>query len=747
MLKWVSNNSILANREGQPSTTPSPRVEKLRRTVGALSILGAKVEEDVPKVVFTSCKEEEEKDADMEELPLTPLKDPIVTKAMSSLSLEFPFAGRFINSPSVDSGVGSRSSKSSLFTNAARILESPFRTFDDVALLNYSPSSLSNLSLFSLDSRAPFSQMIELLSIMITLPCITRFPVAVAKHGGVAFILAYTVVLGLLGFPSMYLQHNLARLEQKGPVQLWYSLVPVSSGLGTALATLSLLMTVQYSVITSQSIMYLISSFYSPLPWTQCSAWWNADSACQDHHPVADFLSEVEKTLNISLADRTVKEGEPAYQQFWFRYILSGGSSVNTKLVLALLCLWVAIGFIVLVGYRSVLSRLQASLMVLVGTITTAFLVKLFTLPDILPVISSTLSPTWSSLSTTSCWQEAVLLCSLSANIHTGSVQAVASRSNSRHDHSLILLASLVIHLLVSSVWSIITLALVRDITSLPSSLFPLALTGEALSKVSGGAGWCQAWYSLTIMLGVMSMLSSLLGPLSYAQTKHKTVIRTALCLGITVPCLFISIVCTIPSAPYILSLLSRWGIYFPSILLATITTTTLTLAYGLSRATDRIAAQDGRKMHLALLRYLQVTGSILPLLLIYFSFSYLPITSLASNSSNLSTWAEPLGWLMTLLVLSQVVFGAILVIVVSLKSSSPGVLSWRDLLGCSSFRSTRQKLVKRSRLSSSSYRNFERCDITLTSDLGTPSRHRVASSKAGLVNRRLSLSPRTGGS
>merc|ERR1719206_150173 len=100
------------------------------------------------------------------------------------------------------------------------------------------------------------------MSTVITMPCITKFPTAVSKYGGVAFIIAYTIVLILVSFPSMYLQHNLARLEQKGPVQLWFSLVPLSGGLGTALVTLSLFMAIQYSVITSHSILYLINSFY-----------------------------------------------------------------------------------------------------------------------------------------------------------------------------------------------------------------------------------------------------------------------------------------------------------------------------------------------------------------------------------------------------------------------------------------------------------------------------------------------------
>jgi len=741
MLKWVSNNSILVERERQ--TSSSPRVDIMRKTVGALSSLVTKTEDrEAPRLVLTSPNDElQDSDTLMDSLPLTPLKS-FANRAVSTLSLEFPFASRF-SSPSVDSGVGS--SKSSLITNAARFLESPFKTFEDAAIIKYSPSSLSTHSNFSLNTKPSISQFVDLVSMVITLPCLTRFPLAVSQNGGAAFLVAYTVVLLLLGFPSLYLQHNLARLEQKGPVQLWGSLVPVAGGLGTALASMSLLMSVQYSVITSHSIVYLINSFYTPLPWTQCSSWWFADSNCQEEihqHPVADFLTEVEHTLNISLPGKSVSE--PAYQQFWFRYVLHHGqagdeATLNTNLIWALLGLWLVIAATVLNGRRSVLSRLQASLLALLVILTLALAIKLLSLPDIGAVISSTLKPTWSSLGTTSCWQEAVLLSSLGANIHTGTTQAVASRSPGRQDHSLLLVVALFVHLLVCSVWSVLSLSLAGDIINLDTDLFPLAVIGQSLSQVSGGQAWCQAWYSMTTTLGMLSILSSLTGPLSYAQAKHKTLTRIILGLGVTVPCLLLSFLCTFPSTPTILALLSKWGIYFPSFLLGTIMTTTLSLTYGLSRATDRIAAQDGHKMNLLLLRYLQLTGSMSPLVLIYFSFAYLPTTSLASTSTNLSS-----GWGITLLILGQLLIGAVLAILFSIKSSSQSILSWRELLGCSSLRASREKLLDshRTRLSSSSYRNFERCDITMMTDLGTPSRLRPGGA-SGLTNRRLSLSPR----
>ena len=557
-----------------------------------------------------------------------------------------------------------------------------------------------------------------------------------------AFLVAYTMVLVIIGFPSLYLQHNLARLEQKGPVQLWYSLVPLAGGLGTALASLSLLMSVQYSVITSYSLLYLMASFYSPLPWTHCSTWWGADTSCQiqnynvtHRHGLSDFLSEMGESLNISRPAQHANDAP--YQQFWYKYVLqlNREGNINTRLVKPLVGLWLLLAVTVLPGNKTVLTRLQGSLLILLVCLTTAFAIKLSTLPGIGSVISI-LKPNWSSLTNTTCWLDAVWLSSISANIHTGTVQAVASYSSSRRDHSLVLLLCLAVHLIACSAWSVLSLGFAGDTNRKEIGLFPLAVLGQAISQVSGGQVWCQAWYSLTTTLGILSVVSSLAAPVSFIQSMHSNLYRYFLLSMLLVICLLVSLMCALPTGPSILSLLTSRGIYLPSLLLGTAITTTISLTYGLSRATDRIAAQDGCKMHLLLLRYLQLTGILSPLVLAYFSLSFIPSTSTSPTS-----WPVSLCLLVTFLITGQLLVGAFLAIILSVRASSTTALSWRELLGCRTVRTSRKKQVAMPSLTSS-YRNFGRCDITMMTELGSPSRLRPCGGSS-VVNRRLSLSPR----
>jgi len=513
-------------------------------------------------------------------------------------------------------------------------------------------------------------------------------------------------------------------MEKKGPVQLWSSLVPLAGGLGPALASLSLLLSIQYLVMTSHSLLYLMASFYSPLPWTQCSTWWGADAKCETRethqHGVLDLIVEMERNLNISLPSKQARE--PAYQQFRSRHVLGGGQAVWAVLVL-----WLLISVAVLAGGR-VLARLQGSLAILLVCTTVGLLVKMFIIPNIITIIYKIMQPKWSSLLLPSCWLEAILLVSVSANIHTGTVQAVGSYSTPRRrDHSLVLVVCLAVHLMTSLVFSVLTLALSGDLVK-ETGVFPLAVLGQTLSQVPSGQMWCQAWFGLISTLGIMSVLSSLAAPLSYTQSITSPCCRHILVLAILVTCLIVSLACSLPAGPFILSLLSRWGVSLPCLLLGTATTTTLSLIYGLSRATDRIAAHDGCKMHLLLLRYLQITGTISPVVLAYACFSFI-----ASNT------AYTQGWLVTTIILGQVLTGALLAIMQSLRSSSGTALSWRHLLGCITVRSIREEMNMNN--IASTYRNFDRCDMTMMTELGTPSRPR-ACSLPGLVNRRLSLSP-----
>ena len=158
------------------------------------------------------------------------------------------------------------------------------------------------------------------------------------------------------------------------------------------------------------------------------------------------------------------------------------------------------------------------------------------------------------------------------------------------------------------------------------------AMTGQALSHVSGGQVWCHVWYSLVFLVGVTSVLTVLTPCLSYIQSLHLKYLRPCLVMLITILCLVVSIY----SRTTFLSPLTKWGTDLPCLVLSITTTTTFSCLYPVCRATDRVAAQDGCKMNLPLLRYLQLVGSISPLIMVYFSISFL-LTTIANMSWSIS--------------------------------------------------------------------------------------------------------------
>ena len=65
---------------------------------------------------------------------------------------------------------------------------------------------------------------------------------------------------------------------------LWIHLHPLTTGLGTGQTTLAILLSIQYTIITSYSFLYLGASLTSPLSWRTCEDWWGASIHCSHQH-------------------------------------------------------------------------------------------------------------------------------------------------------------------------------------------------------------------------------------------------------------------------------------------------------------------------------------------------------------------------------------------------------------------------------------------------------------------------------
>ena len=106
------------------------------------------------------------------------------------------------------------------------------------------------------------------------LSCVLNFPLLAYQYGRGAFLVAYAVLLVILGLPLYFMETSLGQFAQLGPLQVWKSMLPLGRGVGLAMCFLSLIFALHHNVLMGYSLRYIFASFAETLPWTDCS---NAD--------------------------------------------------------------------------------------------------------------------------------------------------------------------------------------------------------------------------------------------------------------------------------------------------------------------------------------------------------------------------------------------------------------------------------------------------------------------------------------
>lgn len=106
-----------------------------------------------------------------------------------------------------------------------------------------------------------------------------RFPYLCFKNGGSAFVLAFSVMLGIIGLPIFFLEISISQFSKFGPLEVW-KIVPAFRGLGFCSLLLSMFISFYYNTLVCYSVIYAISSFMPTLPWTTCDMSWNTEKCC-----------------------------------------------------------------------------------------------------------------------------------------------------------------------------------------------------------------------------------------------------------------------------------------------------------------------------------------------------------------------------------------------------------------------------------------------------------------------------------
>ena len=89
---------------------------------------------------------------------------------------------------------------------------------------------------------------------------IWRFPYQAYRNGGAAFILAYFIILILVGRPMYYMEIALGQYSGSGPVKMW-DCASMCRGVGFSIFIVACITGIYYNVIIAYSVFYATTSF------------------------------------------------------------------------------------------------------------------------------------------------------------------------------------------------------------------------------------------------------------------------------------------------------------------------------------------------------------------------------------------------------------------------------------------------------------------------------------------------------
>ncbi|CAH0564756.1 unnamed protein product [Brassicogethes aeneus] len=261
---------------------------------------------------------------------------------------------------------------------------------------------------------------------------IWRFPFVAYENGGGAFLIPYIMVLLVLGRPMYYLEMCLGQFSSRGNVKMFESLAPILKGVGYGQLIGTICVATYYCSLMGISLFYLVNSFTSDLPWSECNPAWNHSTGgylgtyqCvpsnQDSSVTGNLtMSSAELYFRIDVLKETTT-------------ITEGIGVPDWQLTLCLLGAWMlTLG----VSAKGIQSSGKASyfLAIFPFVILFALLIRAVTLEGAGEGILYFITPQWDKLKDANVWYNAVTQCFFSLNIGFGSVTMYSSYNSFRHN-------------------------------------------------------------------------------------------------------------------------------------------------------------------------------------------------------------------------------------------------------------------------------------------------------------------------
>ncbi|XP_036413087.1 sodium- and chloride-dependent GABA transporter 2-like [Colossoma macropomum] len=481
-----------------------------------------------------------------------------------------------------------------------------------------------------------------------------RFPYLCYKNGGGVFFVPYLLFLVLCGIPLFLLETALGQYTSLGGVSAWRSICPLFGGLGYASQVMILHGCVYYIIILAWALFYLGCSFQSELPWAHCNNTWNTETC-------AVFEGE-----NIS---RLPLNATSPVMEFWEREVLNVSDgvgelgSVNWRLALCLLAVWVVCYFCVWKGVKS-----TGKVVYVTATFPYAMLLVLLvrgvTLPGAVEGIIYYLKPNHTRLADPQVWMDAGTQIFFSYGICLGSLTALGSYNKFNNDcyrdtFLLCLLNSGTSFIAGFAIFAVLGFMaqeqgvhiseVVQSGPGLAFIAFPRAVSMMPLPQL-----WAVCFFLMIIMLGLDTQFVSLEALMTSLTDLYPAVIRRGrrrelLLLLVCGICFMVGLVMVTPRGLYVFQIYDHFSCSGASLLLLSIfQSVAIGWVYGPDRFSNNIKSMIGYpppstfKLCWRYLTPAVCTGT--------FVFSLVSWSPLKLGKGVVApAWATALGWLLAL--------------------------------------------------------------------------------------------------
>ena len=176
-----------------------------------------------------------------------------------------------------------------------------------------------------------------------------KFPNLTFKHGGVAFIIAYLIVLLLAGMPMLILEFTLGQKMQKGSAGALRGIIPRLAGVGWVASFSGFVVCLIYNMLLALTVYYMVVA--GKMPWTPEN--WrggedNRPTACKAADKLESTSAElflymdVVKVTQEATCDNYVDGGEGA-----------STPAFNASLAIPMIVLWIICGLMLSRGVKS----------------------------------------------------------------------------------------------------------------------------------------------------------------------------------------------------------------------------------------------------------------------------------------------------------------------------------------------------------------------------------------------------------